>query len=239
MLTSLSVLGNTSLKFTKTSSDNQYTTPTPTSTTTTSQDPRILCVATGRDTSSGYTNSVEFLTAGDTGIYSTRQIDSGGICSDVKEFPVETRNPVGAIFNSLIHICPGGANPKNQTCFKYQQDGSWESAFELTSSLDAGSGQSVVFGDSNGAPAWWILQGLQDVTGSNVFSTTTELWGNDPPSQITDPVITLPMNLNLQCVVNISDTEALVVGRPDTITGNDLSYSWKFNYNDIYQTAHT
>merc|ERR1712013_970105 len=94
--------------------------------------------------------------------------------------------------------------------------------------LDAGSGQSVVFGDSNGATTWWILQGLQAVPGDNVFSTTTELWGNDPPSQLTSPVITLPDNLNLDCVVKISDYEALVVGRPETIT--DFSYSWKFNF---------
>merc|ERR1712013_780091 len=119
--------------------------------------------ATGRAASSNYLSSVEFLTVGDTGIYSARQIDSGGICSGVEDFPVETRSPVGAIFNNLIHICPGSADPNNQTCFKYQQDGSWESGFELASSLDAGSGQSVVFGDSNGATTWWILQGLQAV----------------------------------------------------------------------------
>lgn len=175
-------------------------------------------------------SSVEFLTAGDDGIYSARQINSGGICSDVDDYKVETRNPVGAIFNNLIHICTGSAAPdnQNQTCFKYQQDNSWEPAFELASSLNAGSGQSVVFGESNGTTPWWIVKGLQAETGVNQHSRTTELWGNDPPSQITNPIITLPIDeLNVVCVVKISDYEALIVGRPTT---EDVSYSWKFNY---------
>jgi len=172
-------------------------------------------------------SSVEFLTAGDDGIYSARQINSGGICSDVEDYKVPTNSPVGAIFNNLIHICTGAADPDNQSCFKYKQDGSWESAFELASSLDRGSGQSVVFGESNGTTPWWIVQGLQATGG---HSRTTELWGFDPPSQITSPEITLPIDeLNLMCVVKISDYEALVVGRPTA--ENFLSYSWKFNFN--------
>jgi len=87
-----------------------------------------------------------------------------------------------------------------------------------------------VFGDYNGTTPWWIVQGLKAVTGSNQFSRTTELWGYDPPSQITYSDITLPIDeLNLMCVVKISDYEALVVGRPSG--ENDLSYSWKFNFN--------
>ena len=53
------------------------------------------------------------------------------------------------------------------------------------------------------------------------------MWGYDPPSQITNPSITLEEVLNLACAVKISDNEALVVGRPSG--NNDHSFSWIFN----------
>ena len=55
---------------------------------------------------------------------------------------------------------------------------------------------------------WWIVGG--DTNGKS-----TQLWGGDPPTEITSPE--LPEILNQACIVTISNNEALVIAFPKLI----------------------
>ena len=171
-----------------------------------------MFVVTGVD--SKINSSVEILTEDEFGQYTP--------CSAVSDFPVATSSATGAVFNALPHVCVGHKEgDPSKECIKFTTDGSWENDFNLTKPLKQW-GSSVIFGDWGGAEtAWWIVGGDPD-------GKETEVWGGNPPTEISNGVIKLPKIINQPCMMNISEHEAFVTAIPK-FEGTETNLAWIFN----------
>ena len=59
-----------------------------------------------------------------------------------------------------------------------------------------------------------------------------DLWGGNPPAEITNYPITLLEVLNQACIVKISDDEAFVIAVPQLIESlTNLAWTYKFSSN--------
>ena len=162
-------------------------------------------------------SSVEILTEDENGNYTSKQIDIGG-CSAVPDLPIATTLATGALFNGLPHLCIGHkeGDPSSK-CFGFKTDASWENDFSLMKPLEYG-GSSVAFGDWKGVETPWWIVGL----------IGTEVWGGEPPEEISNGEINLPTEINRPCMTKISDHEAFVTAIPSTESATS-NFAWIFN----------
>eukprot|EP00090_Calanus_glacialis_P012343 TRINITY_DN20863_c0_g1_i1.p1 TRINITY_DN20863_c0_g1~~TRINITY_DN20863_c0_g1_i1.p1 ORF type:complete len:360 (-),score=66.51 TRINITY_DN20863_c0_g1_i1:250-1197(-) len=185
-----------------------------------------IFVAAGDLDGSTLLNSVEILTKDDNGVFTSKQMDVGG-CSSITPFPIATSNGVGAFFNGLPHACVGyKKGQQSPKCYYFSKEGKWNTNFDLTTSLNNGDGSSVVFGD------WGVIQTPWWIVGGETSGKGTELWGGNPPAEITNDPITLPQVLNQACIVKISNDEAFVIAVPQLIESpTNMAWTYKLSSN--------
>ena len=181
-----------------------------------------MFVATGQPSDSEMSSSIEILTEESSGAYKTKNINVGS-CSAVPDFPLATTLAIGALFNDLPHVCVGYKTGEPSTkCFGFKADGSWENDFNLTRPLEYG-GSSAAFGDWKGVKTpWWVF-------GAEPNGKGTEVYGGNPPAEISKGKMKLPTIINQPCMTKIGDHEVFVTSIPQNSTLAKTNLAWIFN----------